>query len=134
MRNIFIIAAIVFTAIGCSRNSSAELGPVETIEAFCEAIFSGDFDKAKGFCAETGTNEYIATLQGEWTKSDECIKAILPEILSKTEVKITDVVKNGQDRTIFYKLTATDGQSKEKIATLRKEEGAWKITAIIDRH
>ena len=133
-KKIYIIAAIVLTAIGCSRNSSTELGPVETIEAFCNAIFSGDFDKAKGFCIDTGTDEYIARLQEEWTKSDECIKAILPEILSEIEVKITDIVKNGQDRTIFYKLTTTDGQSKGKIAILRKEERAWKITAITDRH
>ena len=134
MRNIFIIAAIVFTAIGCSRNSSTELGPVETIEAFCEAIFSGDFDKADGFCAETDTNEYVARLQEGWTKSDESIKAILPEILSECLVEVTDIVKNGQERTIFYKMTTTDGQSKEKIAALKKEEGVWKITAITDRH
>ena len=134
MKKIYIIAAIVLTAIGCSQNSSAELGPVETIEAFYKAIFSGDFDKADGFCAETDTNEYVARLQEGWTKSDESIKAILPEILSECLVEVTDIVKNGQERTIFYKMTTTDGQSKEKIAALKKEEGVWKITAITDRH
>ena len=49
-------------------------------------------------------------------------------------VEVTDIVKDGQGRTIFYKMTTTDGQSKEKIAILRKEEGEWKITAITDRH
>ena len=54
--------------------------------------------------------------------------------MSDTEVLITDIVKNDQGRTIFYKLTATGGLTKEKIATLKKEEGEWKITAITDRH
>jgi hypothetical protein len=54
--------------------------------------------------------------------------------LSETVVDVTDVVKNGEERTVFYKLTASSGQNKEKIATLRKEERAWKITAITDRH
>ena len=134
MKNIYILAAIVLTAIGCSMNRSTELGPAETIESFCKAIFSGDFDRAKSFCAETETNEYVASLQKEWEKSDEGIKAILPEILSEYLIEVTDIVKNGQGRTIFYKLTATNGQSKEKVATLRKEEGEWKITAITDRH
>ena len=134
MKKIYISAAIVLTAIGCSQNSSAALGPSETIEAFYKAIFSGDFDKADGFCAETDTNEYVARLQEGWTKSDESIKAILPEILSECLVEVTDIVKNGQERTIFYKMTTTDGQSKEKIAALKKEEGVWKITAITDRH
>ena len=134
MKKIYIIAAIVLTAIGCSRNNSTELGPVETIEAFCNAIFSGDFDKAKGFCSEGDVEEYISRLQEKWTEPDESVKAILPAILADTEVMITDVIKNGQDRTIFYKLVTADGLNKEKIATLKKEEGGWKITAITDRH
>ena len=133
MKKIYIIAAMVLIAIGCSQNSSEELGPAETIEAFYKALFSGDFDKADGLCAETNTNEYVARLQEGWTKSDECIKAILPEILSEYLVEVTDIVKDGQGRTIFYKMTTTDGQSKEKIAILRKEEGAWKIAEIKDK-
>lgn len=134
MKKTFIIAAIVLTAIGCTQNCSTELGPAETIEAFCEAIFSGDFDKAKSFCRETEVDEYIVRLKEEWTRADESVRAILPAILSDTEVLITDIVKNDQGRTIFYKLTATGGLTKEKIATLKKEEGEWKITAITDRH
>ncbi len=134
MKKIHIIAAIVLVTIGCSRNSNSEIGPAETIEAFCKSIFAGDFEKAKGFCSETDVEEYIARLQEEWEKSDESVKAILPDVLSEYLVEVTDVVKDGQERTIFYKLTATDGQVKGKIATLRKEEGEWRITAITDRH
>ena len=134
MKKIYIIAAIVLTTIGCSRNNNTELGPAETVDAFYKAIFSGDFDRAKGLCAETDTEEYLARLQDGWAKSDESVKKILPATLSECLIEVTGIEKDREGRTIFYKLSTTDGQSKEKIATLRKEEGAWKITAIIDKH
>ena len=119
---------------GCFQTGEAALGPGETLETFYTSLFSGDFEGAESLCDTLGMKEYIGNVRDRWNEADSSVMAIVPAILSETAVSITDIVKNGQERTVFYKLTATDGSDKEKIATLRKEEGGWKIKSITDRH
>ena len=74
------------------------------------------------------------SFRSAWERNDSTIRTITTDILADISIEITETEQKGQNRTIFYKLTAIDGQTKEKIATLKKEEGEWKITAITDRH
>lgn len=129
---IFILAAA--SLAGCSGGKKADLGPKETLQMFYEHICSGEFSEAQTLCDNTSMSEYIETFSSAWAKTDPAISAIASDILSDLTIKITEEQKNGQTRTIFYELTVSDSQNKEKIATLRKEEGAWKIEAITDRH
>jgi hypothetical protein len=129
---LFIISAVVLA--GCAENKNAELEPEETLDKFYERLCAGEINEAMSLCDTLAMKDYINSINQTWETTGEAVRAILPAILSETVVDVTDVVKNGEERTVFYKLTASSGQNKEKIATLRKEERAWKITAITDRH
>ena len=134
MRRLLIAMAVSVFIMGCQQNGESKLGPDDTIEAFYRSLYSGAFDQAESLCDIPAMSEYVNGFRSAWEKNDSTIRMIASDILADISVEITDAEQNSQNRTIFYKMTATDGQSKEKIATLRKEEGAWKITAIIDRH
>ena len=129
-----LLTAVAVILTGCIQTREAALGPGETLETFYTNLFAGDFDEAESLCDTLGMQEYIEVLRAAWEQTDSSVMTIVPAILSETTVSITDIVKNGQERTVFHKLTATDGSVKEKIATLRKEEGEWKIKSITDRH
>ena len=52
MKKIFIAALFSIAAItGCGRSEKGkEMGPAETVEAFCKALVSGEYDEAFSFC------------------------------------------------------------------------------------
>ena len=134
MRRLLIAIAATMLLMSCQQNGEAKLGPDGTLEAFYKSLCAGEFEQAANFCDVTAMEEYLNDFRSIWEKNDSAIRAIASDILADITVDITDTEQSGQIRTIFYKLSTTEGQSKEKIATLRKEEGAWKITAIIDKH
>lgn len=134
MRRVLIAVAISLLAMGCQQSGETKLGPDETLETFYRNLCSGDFEQAASLCDMARMEEFVNGFRSEWEKNDSAIRAIASDILADVSIDITDTEQSGQNRTIFYKLTTTDGQNKEKIATMRKEEGEWKVTAITDRH
>jgi PBP1b-binding outer membrane lipoprotein LpoB len=134
MRRLLIAMAAAVFIMGCQQNGETKLGPDGTLEAFYKSLYSGAFDQAESLCDIPAMSEYVNGFRMAWEKNDSTIRTITSDILADISIEITDAEQNSQNRTVFYKMTATDGQNKEKIATLRKEEGAWKITAITDRH
>lgn len=134
MRRLLIAVAISLFIMGCQHSGETKLGPDATLESFYKNLCAGEFEQAESLCEAAGMEGYVNEFRLTWEKSDSTTRRIASAILADISIEITDTEQNGQNRTIFYKMTATDGQSKEKMATLRKEEGEWKITAIIDRH
>ena len=134
MKKILIFVATVMVATSCTWGGRTAPEPEETVKSFYESLYRGEFDKAESLCDTLGMKEYMDRIRDKWDEADSSVMAIVPAILSEIALEVTDIVKNGQERTVFYELTATDGTSREKIATLRNEEGAWKIKAITDRH
>ena len=134
MRNLLILMAVAMILTGCFQTRETSLGPGETLETFYTSLFAGDFEGAESLCDTLRMKEYIEKVQDRWSDADSSVMAIVPAILSETSIEVTDIVKNGQERTVFYELTAADGTSREKTATLRNEEGEWKIKTITDRH
>lgn len=133
MKRLVILILTVLAASGCNLNKNTELGPEDALKTFYRDLCSGDFIGAETLCDTLSMNAYIDAFRAKWEKSEETIAAKTAEILSETTVEVTDIERNGQSRTIFYKLISAEGRSKEKIATLRKEEGAWMIEQITDR-
>ena len=132
---IFIFAATVFIAVSCGqKKNDGQLGPEETLEAFYKSLCAGDFSEAKTLCDTLNMSEYLGRFRTLWEKSESSVSEIAADILSETGIETTDIEKSGDRRTVFYKLSATVGPDKEKVAILRKEEGGWKIEAITDRH
>lgn len=134
MKRIIVLATVAVISAGCFLGNKSEIGPQETLEMFYRSLCCGDLDGAGNLCHKPGMDGYLENFRTAWEKTDSTTAAIASDMLSEMSIEVTDQEKDGQTRTIFYELTATDGQNKEKVATLRKEEGAWKIEAITDRH
>jgi hypothetical protein len=133
MRNILALAAIALITAGCFQGNESEIGPQETLEAFYRSICSGDFDGAGNLCHKPEMDGYLENFRTTWEKTDSTVAAMASDILSEMVIEVSDENDSGEKSSIFYKLTTSDGQSKEKVATLRKEEGTWKIEAITDK-
>ena len=56
---------------------------------------------------------------------------IASSILEKAVIEVTEVRKDGEKRVVLYTLEA-DGHSKTRKATVKKEEGAWRVEKITD--
>ena len=132
-----IYAIVIGLAIltGCrSGEKSVEMGPVETVEAFCKAVAACDWDKAQELCDTLSMKEYIdgyRTAVNKLEKEDEGAAKIAISLLENTTVNVNDVHKHEDKRVVTYTLE-TDGLSKTRKATLRKEEGAWRVEAITE--
>ena len=134
MRNLLVLATILVFLSGCFHGQSAELGPEGTLKTFYRGLCAGDFDGASMLCDSLSMDGYIDGYRHAFMDCDSTVRVIASDILSDMTVTVTDIEKNGQRRTVFFKLTSEDGLNKEKVATLRKEEGAWKIEEITDRN
>lgn len=119
---------------GCAGERSVEMGPAETVEAFCKAVAAGDWSEARELCDTVSMKEYLDIQQEAWNRlgnDDSSIMAIAKEILAETSIKIDASEKEEDKRIISYTLAA-DGLSKKCKATLKKEEGAWRVEKIQD--
>ena len=123
---------------GCGEDEqSVELGPSETAEAFCRALAAGRFDEAKGLCDTIAMADYINTYIAafeEAVQNNGKAADIAAGILEEMEFSVSDIVKEDGRRQVFYTIGLSDGTRKEKIATMTKEEGAWKVEAITERN
>ena len=125
-------------AAGCGgrQDKKAEMGPAETVEAFVRAVTAGEFDEAMSLCDTTAMKGYIETYAQAWlmqAKADSSATAIAGAVLSEADITVEDVVREGEKRHILYIMDAGNGLKKEKKATVKKEEGVWKVEQITDR-
>ena len=126
--------ALVLSACGNSYPGQAKPSPEETVEAFTKAVASGDTNKALSFCDSTSMGEYLANYReilNRLAKKNSTALSIASGILANSPIEITKTEKQGQQRYVFYRIEAGN-RTKERKATLRKEEGEWKVTAITD--
>ena len=131
MKNTFIIAVVAMILAGCFGGKSTEPGPGEVVQEYYKAICSGDFGKAASLCDTICITGHIEEVRNVWEQQDSTITAIIADILSETEVEITDIQKDGDNRNVFYKLANPSYEGKEEIAVVGNEEGEWKIKSII---
>ena len=130
-----IFCALIVLLCGCKGGEkSVEMGPAETVEAFCKAVAAQQWDKAQELCDTVGMKEYIDTYKtafDKFTKEDEGAAKVAGSILGEAKVTITDVRKENDVRIVTYTLEA-DGLSKTNKATLKKEEGEWRVEKITE--
>lgn len=138
MKKYFFAAVIAICAItGCGGQKEKKvMGPEEVVETFCKAVLCREYDKASALCDSTIVESYIESYAASMEKAarqDSSAVAIAARMLETAEITIEDVNKIQDKRQISYTIVITDDLKKEKTATLRKEEGEWKIEAITDR-
>ena len=134
-RWIVCFAVVGMMAAGCGEQKKVEMGPEETVEAFCRAVAGGDFETAMSLCDSLSMKEYVdgyvRTLD-MLKQRDSSAVAIASAVVAEAEFIFEDTVKEGDSRHIFYRMSL-DSREKKKLAILKKEEGAWKVETIIDR-
>ena len=111
-----------------------EMGPTETVEEFCKAMTACQWEEAERLCISTSMKEYIEDYRQAWIKlekEDNGAAKVAKTLLESTIVTVKDVHKHDDKRVVTYTLE-TDGLSKTRQATLRKEEGAWRVETITD--
>ena len=131
-----LLALAMSAAISCgSSEKKAEMGPEETAEAFFRAIAAGDFETAAALCDASTMNEYIEGCSQAWSmlqEEDGDIYEIATGMLTDAKFTVEDVVKEGDRRHVFFRLSF-NGEEKKKLVIMEKEEGAWKVETITDR-
>ena len=132
-------AAVMMLAAGCGGNevkkAEEQLGPEETVEAFCRVMAAGGFEDAMALCDTMTMKGYIETYAEAWemqVKADSSAAVIAASLLADAEFIVEDAVKEGDRRHILYIMDAGNGLKKEKKATVRKIEGVWKVEEITD--
>ena len=138
MRNILIyIAAAVILLSGCKGGEDrkkADMGPEAVVEAFTRHIAAGEFELALRLCDTSSMQTYIDRYINAWEslqKKDSSALAIASSLLEGAEFKVEKTVKTDGGRDVYYSIEA-GGQSKNKIASLEKEEGEWRVRMITD--
>ena len=132
---LYAVVAAMVCLVGCwGGQKSAEMGPVETVEAFCKAVSAGQWDEAEALCDSLSMKDYIDVQKQTWArleKEDEGAMKVAKSIMESTRVTVDDMHKADDKRIVTYTLE-TDGLSKTNKAILRKEEGAWRVEAITE--
>ena len=121
-------------AVGCGGAKEQELGPGETVQAFCKAVAQNNLVAAEGLCDMQTMADYMDSVSEIWGSSDSPVADIASVMLAEMKVEIDNIVKSENGRTVFYTISLPEGKNKEKIADLKKEEKGWKIERITDRH
>lgn len=140
MRNKIFIAALIGICTlmhGCGdAEEKKAMEPEAVAEAFCRAVAAGDFETASSLCVAAGMTEYLDRQKEGWDevreKEDSNALLIASEMLSEIVITINEVIKEDNRRHVFCSI-GFEGNKKEKVIILQKEEGEWKVTAIADR-
>ena len=129
------VAAGMVMAAGCGGGEQkAQTGPEAAVEAFCRAVAAGDFETACGLCDTVSMKGYMDEWRKVWNdlqKVDSCALTIASSMLSGAEIEVMKTERNGEKRTVLYRIES-EGNSKTRTATLRNEEGEWKVEEISD--
>lgn len=138
MRHIVLViisaAAVLSGCSGAGKNKVLE--PEEVVKAFCNAVTGGEYELALEFCDSTMMCQYVEGIRAtvsEAARRDSSAAGIAAAILKEAEIEIGDIRKEQDRRLVDYSIVISDEIRKDKIATMKKEEGEWKIEAITDR-
>jgi hypothetical protein len=138
MRNkIFIVALVGICTLmhGCrDAEEKKAMGPEAAVETFCRAVAAGDFETAGGLCDTVSMKGYLDEWRKVWNdlqKEDSSALAIASSMLSGAEIEVIRTERNGEKRTVLYRIEA-EGNSKTRTATVKNEEGEWKVEEISD--
>jgi hypothetical protein len=138
MRNKIFIAALIGICTlmhGCrDAEEMKAMGPEAAVETFCRAVAAGDFETAGGLCDTVSMKGYLDEWRKVWNdlqKEDSSALAIASSMLSGAEIEVIRTERNGEKRTVLYRIEA-EGNSKTRTATVKNEEGEWKVEEISD--
>lgn len=143
-RKYVYLAAIAILGVGALllfgngesvSQENKKLGPEGIVAEFFSAMKAGEFKTAEKFCNADSMTVYMNAYKQKWEKLSQN-KASFEEtvrILSETKLDFTGMEELDGVCTVDYTLEM-DGVQKMHQATLRMEEGEWKMVKITDKH
>ena len=127
---IALVAIFVMKDGGSSEKKTA--GPEDVIIGFTAAMKEGDFEKAYSLCDTSSMHAHLDAYVQLWeikSAKDSAAFAATLKILSETAVEIDGVEEKDGVCFVGYTLEM-DGDIRKCQASLKKEEGEWKIAEI----
>ena len=144
-RKYVYLAAIAILGVGAcllfgngetSSREEKKLGPEAVVGEFFSAMKAGEFKTAEKFCNADSMTVYMNAYQQKWKKLSENNKGTFEEtakILSETQIDFNGMQELDGVCIVDYTLEM-NGIQKMHQATLRMEEGEWKMVRITDKH
>ncbi len=123
----------ILASASCNEKKEV-MSPEAVVEAFSRAVAAGDFSSARAFCDTLSMDTYLENykkVMSSLQKEDSAATAIASSILAGAEFEVSDVAKKDDTRIVRYTLRAGSNQ-KDKEAVLKKVEGEWRVTTVID--
>ncbi len=128
-----LVFGFAVSVVSCN-SGKVVMGPEEVAVAFGRAVASGDLDAARELCDSLSMNSYLENCglrMDAMQKEDSSVFAVASALLAGAEFEVTGTRKEGEDRLVTYRISFGKNE-KTKVATLRKEEGEWRVRAITD--
>lgn len=132
---IFLCSAAL-VAVSCGGKKKSEVEPADVVVMFHKSLTALDFELASGLCCEGEAEGYVAAFENAYKDAlakDAAAAEIAAGMLEAEEVIIGETARDKDIRTVFYTISDGCGNTKEKIAVLKKVEREWKIAEIKDR-
>lgn len=130
------VVAVLFLSGEEKADETIKAGPEAVVIEFTEAMKAGDFEKAQKFCDPETMQEYLDAYMQKWEAmsiKDSSAFASTVRILGETTIEIGEV--DMQDGVCFIDYTLRlDKNARKCRASMKKEEGEWKVTEITDRN
>jgi maltose-binding protein MalE len=129
-------AYFLFSGNGDSSEMKKNLDPEGVVEEFTAAMKEGNFEKAGKLCAADSMSVYLDSFKQMWNalsnKGGEAFDETVA-ILAGTEVHFAGMQEMDGVCLVDYTLEMNGIQKKHQ-ATLRMEEGEWKVVKITDKN
>lgn len=130
------VVAVLFLPGEEKAHETVKAGPEAVVIEFTEAMKAGNFEKAQKFCDPETMQEYLDAYMQKWEDmsiKDSSAFASTVRILGETTIEIGEV--DMQDGVCFIDYTLRlDKNARKCRASMKKEEGEWKVTEITDRN
>lgn len=126
------VCGVAIYFIGKDNGNPSHIGPEVIVRNFMDAMKTGDFEKARSLCDTSAMQEYLEAYIDKWTTKslkDSAAFSSAVKILSETTIDTGTIEEKDGVCFIDYTLEL-DGNTRKCHASLKKEEGEWKITEI----
>ena len=129
-----VTAAVLFSGDGVSQKAEKP-GPEGVVSGFVSAMKSGDFEAAFALCDSASMHEHMYAYMQKWqemSQKDSAAYCSMTEMLAGTQIAFDGMSEEDGMCHVDYRLTMEESE-KDCRATLRKEEGEWKIVEITNK-
>lgn len=139
MSFVLIACAIAAMLVPSEKDSAKETAREENkaeiaLENFIYALRDGDFETAFSLCDTTLMHDYLEAYKQLWevkSQKDSAYFAALTSKVENTTIHTANVKELDGVCIIDYTLSM-DEFTKQCSATVRKEEGEWKVVTVTD--